>query len=54
MISGSSESLRSVKNLERFSKKQDNNQATDQSGTVDLFFSEREIASMPLSPRAAI
>ena len=38
MRSGSFESLRSVKNLERLSKKQKNNQATDQSGTVDFFF----------------
>ena len=37
MRSGSFESLRSVKNLERLSKKQSNNQATDQSGTVDFF-----------------
>ena len=37
MRSGSFESLRSVKNLERLSKKQGNNQATDQSGTVDFF-----------------
>jgi len=38
MKSGSFESLRSVKNSERLSKKQSNNQATDQSGTVDFFF----------------
>jgi hypothetical protein len=38
MISGSFESLASVKNLERLSKKQSNNQATDQSGTVDFSF----------------
>jgi hypothetical protein len=30
--------LRSVKNLERLSKKQSNNQATDQSGTANFFF----------------
>ena len=36
MRSGSFESFRSVKNLERLSKKQSNNQATDQSGTVDF------------------
>ena len=36
MRSGSFESFRSVKNLERLSKKQNNNQATDQSGTVDF------------------
>ena len=36
MRSGSFESLQSVKNLERLSKKQSNNQATDQSGTVDF------------------
>jgi hypothetical protein len=40
--SGSFESSRSVKNLERLSKKQSNNQATDRSGTVDFFFAERE------------
>jgi len=36
--SGSFESLESVKNFEHLSKKQSNNQATDQSGTVDFFF----------------
>jgi hypothetical protein len=39
-ISGSFESLRSVKSLERLSKEQSNDQATDQSGTVDFFFSQ--------------
>jgi hypothetical protein len=34
--SGRFESVRSAKNLERLSKKQSNNQATDQSGTVDF------------------
>jgi hypothetical protein len=37
MKNGSFESLQSVKNLERLSRKQSNNQATDQSGTVDFF-----------------
>lgn len=41
MRSGSFESSRSVKNLERLSKKQSNNQATDQSGTVDFFPTHR-------------
>ena len=36
MIGGSFESLEFVKNLERLSKKQSNNQVTDQSGTVDF------------------
>lgn len=38
---GSFESLQSVKNLERLSKKQRNNQSTDQSGTVDFFFPQQ-------------
>ncbi len=38
MRSGSFESVRSVKNLERLSRKQSNNQATDQSGTAEFFF----------------
>src|SRR5258708_14954099 len=36
MISGSFESLPYAKNLERLSRKQSNNRATDQSGTVDV------------------
>ena len=45
MRSGSFESLRSVKNLERLSKEQSNDQATDQSGTVDSFFAAPFVTS---------
>ena len=34
--------MRSAKNLERLSKKQSNNQATDLSGTVDFFSAFRD------------
>ena len=40
--SGGFESLRSVKNFELVLRNQENDQATDRSGTVDLFLSERE------------
>jgi hypothetical protein len=48
MRSGSFESFRSVKNLERLSKKQSNNQPTDQSGTVDFSYQSptRQSASL--------
>jgi hypothetical protein len=42
MKSGSFESLQSAKSLERLSKKGSNNQATDQSGTVDFSFFQKE------------
>jgi len=48
MRSGSFESFRSANNFERLSKKQNNNQATDQSGTVD-FFSRNEGRSAKLA-----
>jgi hypothetical protein len=43
--------LRSVKSLERLSKEQSNNQATDQSGTVDFFF--QNDTSFDLLPECA-
>ena len=46
-ICGSFESLRSVKNFERLSKEQSNNQATDQSGTVDFLQSENLVHLLP-------
>src|SRR5579859_7727 len=49
MRSGSFESSRSVKNLERLSKKQSNNQATGQSGTVD--FSRHSPISINSAPK---
>jgi hypothetical protein len=39
--SGSFEFLESVKNFERLSKEQSNNQATDQSGTDFLFLQNK-------------
>jgi hypothetical protein len=44
--SGSFEFLESVKNFEHLSKKQGNNQATDQSGTVDFFFLQKKMPAL--------
>jgi hypothetical protein len=50
MLSGNFEYFGSVKNSGRLSKEQSNDQATDQSGTVDFYISGRQ----PLTSSARI